>query len=244
MPSLRAIFLLATAAFASFTYAAPVDLASLTNPLAGGTGGSSNGLALPLGNTNAPKANGANVNGLGARAPQPIAEKRGAAHESLPTILIALQAKLQDIQQQLNAATRKRNVDPSRCLPILQELRDVLAAVLTGVTALVGLPIEVICALAGKVLSVTEIARLLAAVLTLLCQILALVCKLVGAAGLKAVEPLIQDIAGILVKILTCVFGLLEGLLGALVPLLGTAIQILRALQLGIVLDVLKVARS
>ena len=56
-------------------------------------------------------------------------------------------------------------VDPVLCLPILREVRQVLAAVLKSVQALAGLPLAVVCALAGKVLSALDIARLLAAVL-------------------------------------------------------------------------------
>ena len=95
MPSLRTIFLLATAAFASFTYAAPMSETSsgVTTPF---TGTTPNNLALlPLPNTG-----NSNGNSQGVQAANPAA-KRGSAPDSLPVILKALEAKLQGILGEL-----------------------------------------------------------------------------------------------------------------------------------------------
>jgi hypothetical protein len=58
------------------------------------------------------------------------------------------------------------DVDVKIVLPILHELLELLGAVLISVKALLGLSLDVICDLSGKVLSLLDIAHLLCTVLT------------------------------------------------------------------------------
>ena len=94
MPSLQSIFLLATVAFASFTYGAP--LGDGTGLVASPLSGTSNGISLPQ----LPNAGGLNV----PRAPVTavnVDAKRGNKPESLPAILKGLEPRLHQIRQKL-----------------------------------------------------------------------------------------------------------------------------------------------
>ena len=102
MPSFRTIFLLATAAFASFTYAAPMGEVS-SGQLSPVTGATSNGATLPQALNNA----NPNAGGLGLPVPKPatsnqVVQKRDSTPDSLPVILQALEAKLKGILDELS----------------------------------------------------------------------------------------------------------------------------------------------
>jgi len=258
MPSLRTIFLVATAALASFAYAAPVG----PSPFPGDS------MSAPAGDASSPLPEGP------PKGPWPSHDeaekpstnvlddamhligdaidgtikstlghgKRGEPKpepDSLPVILLALEAKLQDISKRLiDLVGEKTNCDVEIVSPILKELHSILLAVVASLTALIGLPLKVVLALSGKILTTLDIANLLCKVLTLLTSILVLVVK---AVGLGAATPLITLIAGVVAQILTVVLKLVVDLLPVLVPLLKEVIAILIKLKLGAILTVLKV---
>ncbi|KAF8233867.1 hypothetical protein L208DRAFT_870194 [Tricholoma matsutake] len=173
MPSIRTMFFLATATLASFVSAAPVGAIPGTDLL--------NNLPVPgtsnlLGNLPVPgTSNLAGNLPVRANIEFPRAsvdvgaevETRGASTpESLPAILEALEKALHEILDELNTVIGvQTEVDVKIILPIIAKLRVTLEGVLAGVEALVGLALDEVLSLAGKVLTIADIAGLLCTIL-------------------------------------------------------------------------------
>jgi len=265
MPSLRTIFFAAAAGLACFTSAAPLgavpDVSQLSNlPAVGrrgspvdmifgsasgaqsGAGAASGAGASPLGAFTGAVAAAESSAGSASGAAGGVGP-RGAKPDSLPVVLNRLVGKLEALLAKLtHECGSKTDVEPSLLKPILEELNMILGEALAAVKLLVGLPLDVILRLAGKILAAIDIAHILCTVLGLVCSILLLVIKVLGPAGALVVAPLIQAIAALVVDLLTVILGLVSGLLPCLVPLLGAIVSELIALKLWPILDCLKIA--
>ena len=109
---------------------------------------------------------------------------RGAEPDSLPVVLNCLVGKLEALLAKLSTSSSlallvlelifllageygsKSNVEPSLLEPILEELKMILCEALVAVKLLVGLPLDVVLCLAGKILAAIDIAHILCTVLS------------------------------------------------------------------------------
>jgi hypothetical protein len=159
---------------------------------------------------------------------------------SLVVILQTLEADLTSLSARLHDVVS--DVDISVFIAILQDLEGILTEAVADVKTLVGLSLDVVLAVEGKVWSIIDLAHLLATVLSLVGTILVVVVQTVGAARDNLIQPLVASIGDILADLLTTIFTIVAGLLPTLSPLLGTVVQLLQELQLTAVLGVLHVA--
>ncbi|KAG6840027.1 hypothetical protein C0991_009493, partial [Blastosporella zonata] len=201
MPSFRTIFAVAATAFAALSSAAPI--ADGTNQVAQLVG---------VSNVANDVAHNVNVNGvdvtvvdLGKRMPQDITDivngifggehKREEQVQSLPAILVSVQAKLQTVSGELTALVNgKVNVDVEILKPVIAEVHDIVAGAVVSVKLLVGSPVDFILTLDGKVLAAVDVCHILVSVLVLVHSILALVLEVVASVSIKVVTPLIAAI--------------------------------------------------
>ncbi|KAG6817364.1 hypothetical protein H0H87_009551 [Tephrocybe sp. NHM501043] len=162
---------------------------------------------------------------------------------SLPELLVDAKAKLEVVLANLNGASNgKPNVDVNILVDIVGQVQVILCGILDGVKVIVGHPIEFILCLEGKVLAIVDVCALLTTVLSLVCIILSCVLRLVASASIHIVAPLVAGIGAVLCELLTCIFKLVPGIAAGLLPTVGPIINLLIALKLEAVVNVLKAA--
>ncbi|KAG6853753.1 hypothetical protein C0991_001769 [Blastosporella zonata] len=169
--------------------------------------------------------------------------KREEQLQSLPAILVSVQAKLQTVSGELTALVNgKVNVDVEILKPVIAEVHDIVAGAVVSVKLLVGSPVDFILTLDGKVLAAVDVCHILVSVLVLVHSILSLVLQVVASVSIKVVAPLIAAIGSLLVELLVCIFvDLKAGIFVAIGPLLTpTLYNALVAINLDIVVAVLK----
>ncbi|GLB41233.1 hypothetical protein LshimejAT787_0904480 [Lyophyllum shimeji] len=214
MPSFRTVFAVAVTAFAALTSAAPAvpgtnNLNGLSGKLSGINSITSGGPLHPVGHV--PRDD---VEVVDLDIDILNADKRDGQLHSLPEILVDCQSKLSAVSDKLTAAIGvKAIIEVEVVLPIIAEVKVIVFNALGCVQAIVNHPREFVLGLAGKVLSIPEVAKLLVTVLALLCTILTTALRVVGAASAHLVAPAIHGVGAVVYELLSCIFALVAGLL-------------------------------
>ncbi|KAI0634916.1 hypothetical protein C8Q77DRAFT_1072289 [Trametes polyzona] len=163
---------------------------------------------------------------------------------SLASILTDAQTQLVPFTQQLKFAT-KQNATAEHLSAPVDGIKNVLTTTATRIHGLGGHPIEIILAsLDGTlILTVHEVARILAAVLILVFDAVGAVLALLGGGIAPAVFLLLVGVGEVVATLLQAVLAIvgvvLVDLVVVLVPLLGTVIHVIRALGVALLLTLL-----
>jgi hypothetical protein len=165
-------------------------------------------------------------------------------HTAADSLIVILQDLLTDVSGLLEKLQGivTVNVDADALVGVLEELVSILLGAVDAVKALVGLELSVILTLAGRVLAIVDVARLLHDILAIIVAIVVLVLQAVGATRLHVLEPTLSSLGVVLAELLSIVLGLVGGLLPALVPLLVDIVPVLQEVNLTAVLTVLQIS--
>ncbi|KAH9855582.1 hypothetical protein C2E23DRAFT_590350 [Lenzites betulinus] len=167
-----------------------------------------------------------------------------AAQDTVALIFNDAQTQLLPFTNQLKFAT-KQNATVEGLTPAINGIQGVLTSTTTRIHGLRGKPAEIILlALDGTViLTVAEVAKIIASVLILVFDALAAVKALLGLAIAPAVFLLlvgVGNVVGTLLQAVTLIVGaVLIDLTTVLVPLLGSVIGIIQGLGLTLILTLL-----
>ncbi|KAI5116696.1 hypothetical protein M0805_000021 [Coniferiporia weirii] len=150
--------------------------------------------------------------------------------DSVPTILTNAKTQLSTVVVQLNSLTIT-NATTGTVTPLLGQVVNIVGAAVDDVNKLVGAPVGVILASAeGTVqVTITEVAQLLAGVLTVVVSALGGVLKIVGG-DLSILGPTLGAVGQILAGLVTAVAGVVSGLVAELLPLVGSLVPTVSAL--------------
>ncbi|KAG6817361.1 hypothetical protein H0H87_009548 [Tephrocybe sp. NHM501043] len=240
MPSIRAIFLLATATFTALTTAAPTGLASRADldPLPINLPPKSN----PPTNIQIDSIVGVVDNAVLTAQDGKLLPLAGRGEvQSLPAILAAGKEKLTAIYSGLNSTIASQDeVDIDTITPFLTQCHDTLAEIVANVKLVVGHPDEIVLGVTG---TAQEVAELLSAILTLVTGILTCVLKVVGPVGATAsavVKPLLEAISDLLLDLIPTILSLVQGLLVIIASVLNGVIKVLSDLGLGSIVKLLE----
>ncbi|TFK34683.1 hypothetical protein BDQ12DRAFT_715185 [Crucibulum laeve] len=160
---------------------------------------------------------------------------------SLPAALVDTCSQLHTVFDKITAAVSvDDDIKLDVAIELIDEVKLILGRLVVEAKDLVAHPIESLCELNGKVLSVSDIAKLVASVYALIVACIGTVYYAVGS-EVTGVVSLIAEIDGVLSELLTTLFILVSGLLSALlqVPLLQCIISIMYDLKLVACLKVL-----
>ncbi|KAF9255068.1 hypothetical protein L218DRAFT_1082026 [Marasmius fiardii PR-910] len=197
------------------------------------------------------------VNGVGAAAGEinHVAKgaAAGAAHvgrscgacegRTVPVILNQVTVDIQVAIQPFTYIT-KDNCTVAHITPVVTEVKKILsvaigecttvtAGVVPVATGVLSGAIAAIFTISGKVLSLVDIAGILALLCKIIFTALNCVLKVVAEADKQVILPLLRDIVFVLCQLLGLVLGLLGGLLQCLLPLI---------VEIGVVVKALGVA--
>ncbi|KAG6817363.1 hypothetical protein H0H87_009550 [Tephrocybe sp. NHM501043] len=263
MPSIRSALFFAATAFAALVSAAPIASGPLdlitgdaTNAIGGGAAANHNihnvnlqGVPVAKRQTEVPQLSNivAGLTGSGLTDSvitpaivNPTKTRRDDEVQTLPQVLVSVEAKLNDVAGKLHDATAgKSEVDTQILVDVIAEVQAILCGALDAVKLLVGHPIEFILTLDGKVLALVDVCKLLLTVISIVCVILSCVFKVVASASINVVAPLVTGLSAVLCDLLHCIFELVPGLVTALDPFLGPVISILVTLKLDVVVQAL-----
>ncbi|KAJ6555161.1 hypothetical protein DFH09DRAFT_1318350 [Mycena vulgaris] len=170
-------------------------------------------------------------------AAAPIAPKRELV--ALPAILTQLVADLTPVTTLLSSIDIS-NATAEVVTPLTDEIQSIISAAVTEVNALAGSPVSTILATADGVLSVVETGQLLAPVLSIVSAAVGEVLTVVDSTPAGAIiQPLLNDVTGVLGTLLSTAAPLVNGLLDVVVPLVQPVIATLDNLGLGPVVGLL-----
>ncbi|KAF9499256.1 hypothetical protein BDN71DRAFT_1428279 [Pleurotus eryngii] len=157
---------------------------------------------------------------------------------SLPAILIDVTAKVTPACQKLGALV---DVDISVEVVggICKEISSVLVEATAEVKLLVGLPLDKILFLSGKVLALVDVAKLVADLLCLVLGALAACLKLVAAAKVGVIFPLLSAVGILVCDLVATIFIAVNGLLPLVLGLICKIVPALFRLKLWAFVDVL-----
>ncbi|KAG6811979.1 hypothetical protein H0H92_005013 [Tricholoma furcatifolium] len=160
---------------------------------------------------------------------------------SLPVALKSATGQLQAVFENLHKQSDgKSTIDVHILVNIIGDVQVIVGGLLDQVKLLVGLSLDIILSLDGKVLAIVDVAALLQTVLALVAAILTCVLKLCASADANVILPLIAGLGPFLCQTLTCIFGLVPGLLNAVVGIVGGVVAALTTLKLDAVVALLK----
>ncbi|KAL0581288.1 hypothetical protein V5O48_000771 [Marasmius crinis-equi] len=160
--------------------------------------------------------------------------------KGVPDVIQAVTVQITTVVAPLTFIT-SQNATVEAITPVLNEVKTILGGAITEVTAitgpvtgvaggLVGGLLNTVLSLAGKVLSIADVAGLLATLLKVVFVALGAVLKVVAAADKAAIQPLLAEVVKLVVDLLKLVLPVVGGLLGALLPLVGDVLKIADAL--------------
>ncbi|ESK92537.1 hypothetical protein Moror_4413 [Moniliophthora roreri MCA 2997] len=211
MPSFSTIFTIASLACSAF--AAPLaDLAV----------GAKAAVAVP------PVAKADAAAGLGL-------EVRHDQEKTVPVILTDVTVEITAVIAPLTFITQQ-NATVEVIVPILEDVKGILSGAIADIKVVVGGAgglVGGLLTLVGKVLSVVDLACLIAALLKVVFTALGAVLKVVAAADKDVIKPLLIEVAKLVAELLKIILPLVGGLLAALLPLVADVL---------VVVDVLGVA--
>ncbi|KAJ7172830.1 hypothetical protein C8R43DRAFT_1208907 [Mycena crocata] len=156
---------------------------------------------------------------------------------ALPALLTQLTADLTPITTLLSSIALS-NATAEIVGPLTTQLQAILSGAEMQVGALAGSELNTILATATGVLSVSKTAKLLAPALTLVNGALADVSAVVASTPAAAiVQPLLDDVNGVVGSLLVTLGPLVNGLLAAVAPLVPGLTNLLNSLGLGSLLN-------
>ncbi|KAG6809308.1 hypothetical protein H0H92_000752 [Tricholoma furcatifolium] len=245
MPSFRAILYFTVTAFTAFSAAAPFIGSSANVAIAHRR----SSLPMPVDTDATATSMGQDVRPAGPQGVGSLfsgvtsttsAIKRADAVQSLPTTLLDVQSKLQDVTSTLNnLVDNKTTVDVTQLKPIVTNVQVIVAGALLSVKAIIGQPAATIFALDGKVLTAEDVAQLLMSILALISNILATVVHATTSVAL--VGPLVAPVASLLAQLVGLILNDLNvGISGVISPLITpTILNALTTLNLNAVVAAL-----
>ncbi|KAL0959366.1 hypothetical protein HGRIS_014620 [Hohenbuehelia grisea] len=154
---------------------------------------------------------------------------------SLPVILADVQAKVKTHTDKL-AALVSAEVTVEVLTPIVKEISAILISATAEVKLLIGLPLEVVLAVSGKVLTITECAHIVVGVVELILLALAGVLKVVAVAKVDVILPLLTGVGLLVGELLACIFLAVHGLLAVVLTLICKIVPTLFRLKLDAVI--------
>ncbi|KAF7327281.1 hypothetical protein MKEN_00305600 [Mycena kentingensis (nom. inval.)] len=152
-----------------------------------------------------------------------------AAVTSLSNVIDKLTTKLTPVTDALAAITAQEADLLAAVSPLTQELSCILDGAVAEISDLVALPVnEVLAAADGTILSVADVAGIVAPVMVTVIDALNSVLLIAQTTGVTdAVEPVLQTVGAALCPVLSTTAPIVDGLLVAaapiLIPVLGTA---------------------
>ncbi|KAH8109930.1 hypothetical protein DFH11DRAFT_1514948 [Phellopilus nigrolimitatus] len=161
---------------------------------------------------------------------------------SVPKILTTLTNDLSAVIGKLNSLTGD-NCTNTTVQPLLNQVVDIVGTAVSDIKKLVGAPVATILASVDGTaqVAVTEVAKLLANVLTLVVNALGAVLKLVGG-DLSILGPVLATVGKTLSDLVSGVLSVVDGLLTDLVPLIGSLVPTLTQLAFNTLGGVLNIA--
>ncbi|THH00553.1 hypothetical protein EW145_g7062 [Phellinidium pouzarii] len=160
--------------------------------------------------------------------------------KSVPVILNDLSNDLSAVLVEINSLTTS-NCTNATVTPLLNQVVDIVGTAVSDIKKLVGAPVTTILASVDgtATAAVTDVAQLLANILTLVINALGAVLKLVNG-DLSILGTALAAVGKILVDLVSGVSSVVDGLISDLGPLIGSLVPTLTALAfntLGVVLN-------
>ncbi|KAJ7262865.1 hypothetical protein C8J57DRAFT_1719119 [Mycena rebaudengoi] len=224
MPSFNTmISALAAVAFASLSFAAPVDIGGVAVSVPINLDG--DGVLVPVvGHSYVDVAADTGAVSVSARASTP-----------LPEILTNLGATLKPVTAEIAALTAG-DFSIETLTPLINQVISIINEAVADMQGLAGSSLQTILGTAD----IAQVAALLASVLSIVFTALGAVSGVASGAGAGAdIAPIIGQVSGVIVALLSLVLSLVPGLIGALLPLVGPLLSTITNLGLSNILGLL-----
>lgn len=248
MPSFRIISLLTTIACAVFSNAAPT-----TTPAEVANFGNAVGDTLAVANTRGFDRRDTDLPGVpddiakgytdaihpGDVAATPsVQDVKPRDGESIPSILVSVVNQIIPVVQQIRAIVTV-DVQIDVLVGLIGQIHDIVATAIVDIQALAADPVAGVLVLEGRILSIQEVAYIVATILYLIFTALEIVVTTVAVVQLQVITPLVISVGGVVASLLVEVFLLVGGLSVVVGPLVTGLVATLIALDLNIVIHVL-----
>ncbi|KAJ8081408.1 hypothetical protein PM082_007249 [Marasmius tenuissimus] len=160
--------------------------------------------------------------------------------QTIPAILVDVTAQISIAIEPLNYIT-KDNCTVVNIKPVLEEVKVILNVAIKDVTSIttnlvpsvtgiLGATLGSVFSLAGTVLSILDIAKIVAALIHVICIAFTLVLKVVSDVEKDVVCSLLAEVLQLLCSLLKIVLPLVGGLVQAVLPLVGDVVFVVKAL--------------
>lgn len=242
MPSLRIISLLATMACAVFSNAAPTtstpaEVSNFGNAV-GNTVADTRGLYRR--DTDLPGVPDDIAQGytdaVGDAAATP--SRRDDQAQSIPIILVRVTNQIIPVVRQIRAIVTV-NVQIDVLVGLIGQIQVIINGAIVDIRTLAANPVGGVLVLGGRILSIQEVAYIVATILYLIFSALDIVVRTVAVVQLQVIAPLVVTVGAVVASLLVEVFLLVGGLLPVVVPLVTGLVATLVALNLNVVIHVL-----
>ncbi|EDR06168.1 uncharacterized protein LACBIDRAFT_294686 [Laccaria bicolor S238N-H82] len=250
MPSFRIISLLATIACAVFSNAAPTttpaEVSNLGNA-AGSTLAVANTRSFDRRDTDLPGVpddiaqgykNAVSTGDVAATPSTQDVKPRDEQAQSIPIILVSVTNQIIPVVRQIRAIVVV-DVQIDVLAGLIVQIHDIVAGAIVDIRVLAANPTVGVLALGARILSIQEVAYIVATILYLIFTALEIVVRTVAVVQLQVVAPLVISVGGVVASLLFQVFLLVGGLSVVVVPLVTGLVATLVALDLNVVVHVL-----